>query len=259
MAACFLSGLWQPENTHATSTINQPTYGDTSNPFLPLTWWGEDVRISYFNQPNSQWPEIAAIGNYLYIAWWYMTGDTIYFARSVDGGYNWINRRLSDDSTRYAVVPIIAASDSHVYVAYKAARPWYGLYFQTSSDFGESWHSTQTLYYTVGENYAENASIASKDSFVYVSANIQVIYPPNQDWDMWLFRSRNFGQTFPDTFYVSDSTCSGLAPDMAVNNLGLHIIRGLNLRYVPGKPGWTREPKTSDTLNSGMAITALNH
>jgi hypothetical protein len=221
-------GIWQPENTKATLHYQEPVNGDTSNPFLPLTYWGEDIRLTNFDPPDAHWSEIAASGNYINVAWWYLM-ETLYIVTSTDGGYTWINRQLTDDSTTNAVIPQIAASGSNVYVVYPAARPNQGVYLNRSSDYGVTWLPTQRIYYTA-RNYGESPVITSKDSMVYISADIEVNYvPPNQNWVTWLFRSRDFGQTWPDTFFVSDTTSSGLGPDLAVNNIGLHLIRGYGL------------------------------
>jgi hypothetical protein len=76
-------GRWQARNAHATQS-SLP--GNNQDPFNILTDWGEDIRISNFDLPNSQWPKIAASGNFINIVWWYLSGDSIFLARSTDGG-----------------------------------------------------------------------------------------------------------------------------------------------------------------------------
>ncbi len=207
-------GTYQPRNQKATS-YGRASRGEPANPFLPLTSWGEDIRVTNFPYPHAHNSVIAASENHVYIAWWYLTGDTIFLAQSHDGGSTWVDRKLSDDSTTRAVVPTYSASDSNIYVTYRAARPWYGCYLQRSTDFGASWLPTRRLYYTLGENFAESPVVASWDSMVYVAADIKVNYvPPNQDWDIWLFRSPDFGESWPDTFFISDSTTAECGADL---------------------------------------------
>ena len=219
-------GSWQPRNNHA--TINSPI--DNQDPFNILADWGEDVRLSYFSQPNSHDPEIAAVGDHIYVVWWFVLGDTIFMAQSSDGGNTWTSQRLSDENANQAVVPQISASGSNVYVVYRAFTNWNGVYLQRSNNYGIDWHPTQRLYYAREEHYAEDPVGASKDSMVYVVSAIDVNYiPPNQDWDLWLFRSTNCGQSWPETTVVSDTDCVGKGPDLAANNYGLHLVRGYGL------------------------------
>jgi hypothetical protein len=220
--------IWQPENTKATFQSQQPVYGDSPTPFLPLTWWGEDIRLTYFAQPNAHNSVIAASEEHIYVAWWYLTGDTVFFVRSSDEGSTWTDQKLSDDSTTYAYIPEISASEGNVYVVYRGTRPYEGIYLQRSTDFGETWQSTQRLYYSA-RNLAEKPVVISKDNLACVVAAIEVDYVPPQDWDLWLFRSQNFGISWPDTFFVSDSIYSGIGPDVTINNGGLHLVREMTI------------------------------
>ncbi len=226
MPGRYLPGdIWQPQNLNST---NAALISNSENPFDIFTDWGTDIRLTHFDLPHAHWPEIAASGNYLNVAWWYLTGDSVYLARSSDGGLTWTDRKLSDDSTMFSYVPQISASDSNVYVVYRGARPWEGIYMRRSTDYGATWYNTQRLYYTA-RNYAVSPTVASFGNRVYVTADIEVDYVPPQDWDIWLFRSNDCGRSWPDTFFVSDSTSSSLGPDLAINNSGLHLIRGFDL------------------------------
>ena len=217
-------GIWQPRNTH--SVINTPI--DNQGPFDILTDWGNDVRLSYFSYPRSHNSEIAVSGSHIYVIWEYLLGDSIFFAQSDDGGISWRSFRFSDDSTSDAIMPQLSASDSNVYVVYRAARIYWGLYMRRSSDYGQAWHN-ERLYYTA-RNFCEGPIVANCDSSVYVVSAIEVNYvPPDQDWDLWLFRSNDWGDSWLDTFFVSDSIYSGRGPDLVANGSHLHLIRGYGL------------------------------
>ncbi len=218
-------GTWQARNTQAT---NQESIDNDHNPFDIFTEWGTDVRLTYFEQPHAHWPEIAASGPFVYVAWWYLD-DSIFMARSTDWGQSWENFKLFDDSTTNEVVPQISASDSNVYVVCRGARPWWGIYLRRSHDWGENWNNSR-IYYT-GRNYSENPVVANSDSSVWVIFSIEVNYVPPTDWDLFCYRSRDYGVTFADTFFLSDTTSSGLGPDLAINCLScqtdpvLHLVR----------------------------------
>ncbi|UCE65872.1 MAG: exo-alpha-sialidase [Candidatus Zixiibacteriota bacterium] len=217
--------IWQPRNQHATID-NSPGH---SGGWPVTTEWGEDIRLTYFDDPNAHNPEITVSGDNVYVVWWYLYGDTINFVRSTDGGLNWEdNRRISELEMHHPVVPKIGASGSNVYVVYKGGMTYQGIYLQRSTDYGVSWLPTQALYITA-RNYGARPTIISKQNNVYIVFRIHIDLTPPGDWDYYFIKSSDYGETWCDTMYVSDTTASGLGPDLAMNNNGFHLIRGKNL------------------------------
>jgi hypothetical protein len=220
-----LNDAWQPRNQHATID-NAPGF---SGDWSVITEWGEDIRLTYFDDPDAHWPKVALSGNYVYVTWWYLYGDTIFFVRSTDGGLNWEdNRRISELGMYNAVIPNISASGSHVYVVYKGGMTYQGIYLQRSTNHGVSWLPTQALYITA-RNYGARPTIVSRQNNVYVVFRIHIDLTPPGDWDYYFVKSTDHGETWSDTMYVSDTTASGLGPDLILNDNGLHLIRGKNL------------------------------
>jgi len=218
-------GTWQPRNQNVTTDV-MPSYGGD---WPTITDWGDDVRLTYFESPNAHNPEIAVVGDYVYVVWWYLYGDTINFVRSTDGGMSWEdNRRISELEMHNAVIPNISASGSHVYVVYKGGMTYQGVYLQRSTNYGATWLPTQALYITA-RNYGARPTIVSSQSNVYIVFRINIDITPPGDWDYYFVRSTDYGETWSDTMYVSDTTATGLGPDIALNNNGLHLIRGKNL------------------------------
>ncbi|UCC80625.1 MAG: exo-alpha-sialidase [Candidatus Zixiibacteriota bacterium] len=217
--------IWQPRNQNATIDNSSGHNGG----WPVTTEWGEDIRLTYFDDPNAHNPEIAVSGDNVYVVWWYLYGDTIYFVRSTDGGLNWEeNRRISVLNMWNAAMPKISASGSNVYVVYKGWITYQGVYLQRSTDYGVSWLPTQALYITA-RNFGARPTIISKQNNVYIVFRIHIDLTPPGDWDYYFIKSSDYGETWCDTMYVSDTTASGLGPDLAMNNNGFHLIRGKNL------------------------------
>jgi hypothetical protein len=221
-------GCWQARNTKATQS--EPIT-PAVNPFDIYTEWGTDVRLSDFGDSASSVNcEIAAQRGNVYVSWQYFRHNDIYYAQSNDDGESWFPAFiLSDDSTSSITPPEISASDSNIYVVFRGGRIYWGIYMRLSHDYGATWQNS-TVYYTA-RNWSYSPIIASRDSSVWVIFSIMVDYIPPEDLDMFLYRSRDNGTTFSDTFYVSDTTYAGIGPDLAINCLSrqpdpiLHLIR----------------------------------
>ena len=218
-------GLWQARNTRATQP--EPIDND-DNPFDIFTEWGTDIRLSYTEGPRIHDPEIAAWGNYVYVTWWNVEDDQVDLARSIDLGATWQPQvRISDPDSSYTGIPQIAVEDSCVYVVYTTGASW--IWMAKSSDCGQSW-SRRNIYRT-GRNWGGGPTIAVRDSQLYCVFGIQVDYVPPTDEDMFIYGSNDYGETWPDTFFVSDTTFAGIGPELVVNCLSrqpdpvLHLIR----------------------------------
>jgi hypothetical protein len=127
-----------------------------------------------------------------------------------------------------AVIPNISSSGSNVYVAYKGWITYQGVYLQRSTDYGVNWLPTQALYITA-RNDGARPTIVSKQNNVYIVFRIHVDLTPPGDWDYYFIKSSDYGETWSDTMFVTDTTASGLGPDLAMNNNGFHLIRGKGL------------------------------
>ncbi len=216
---------WQPRNQHATIDNSPGSGGD----WPVIAEWGPDIRLTYFDDRWAHNPEIAISSDYIYVVWWYLYGDTIYFVRSTDGGLNWgDNRRISELNMWNAAIPKISASGSNVYVVYRGWLTYQGIYLQRSTDYGVSWLPTQALYITA-RNYGGVPTIVAKQNNVYIVFRIHIDLTPPGDWDYYFIKSPDYGETWSDTMFVSDTIASGLGPDLAINNNGFHLIRGKGL------------------------------
>jgi hypothetical protein len=217
---------WQPRNQHATIDNSPGNWGD----WPIVTGWGDDIRLTYFDDPRAHNPEIAVSDDYVYVAWWYLYGDTIFFVRSTDSGLTWEeNRRISELEMHLAVIPNISASENHVYVVYKGGMTYQGVYLQRSTNYGITWLPTQALYITA-RHLGSKPTIVSNGNNVYVVFRIHIDLTPPGDWDFYFVKSTDYGETWSDTAFVSDTVDVGLGPDLAINSSGLHLIRGDNLQ-----------------------------
>jgi hypothetical protein len=218
-------GTWQARNTRATQ--HEPQEAD-ENPFDVLTEWGTDIRLSYTEWPKIHDPETAASGNYVYVTWWNVDDYQVDLARSTDLGVTWQPQiRISDPDSNYTGIPQITAEDSCAYVVYTTGASW--IWMARSTDYGQSW-SRRNIYRT-GRYEGGGATIAVRDSQLYCVFYIQVDYVPPTDEDLFLYGSNDYGETWPDTFYVSDTTFAGIKPELVDNYLSqqpdpvLHLIR----------------------------------
>ena len=218
-------GNWQARNTRATQ---QEPRAPEENPFDIFTEWGTDIRLSYTEGLRIHDPEIAAYGNYVYVTWWNVEDHQVDLARSTDLGATWQPQvRISDTLDNYTSIPQITAEDSCAYVVYTvgASRVW----LAKSTDHGQIWSRGQI--YGAGRNTGGGATIAARDSQLYCVFAILVDYVPPTNSDLFMYGSNDYGETWPDTFFVSDTTFSGIGPELAINRLErqpdpvLHLIR----------------------------------
>jgi hypothetical protein len=72
-------------------------------------------------------------------------------------------------------------------------------------------------------------TIVAKQNNVYIVFRIHIDLTPPGDWDYYFIKSSDYGETWSDTMFVSDTVASGLGPDLAMNNNGFHLIRGKGL------------------------------
>ena len=73
---------WQPRNQHATID-NSPGNGGN---WPVIASWGPDIRLTYFDDPRAHNPEIAVYGDNVYVTWFKLYENKIYFLRSTNGG-----------------------------------------------------------------------------------------------------------------------------------------------------------------------------
>jgi hypothetical protein len=226
----FPGSIWQARNN--CSSISETPQEATNNPFNISTIWGTDQRLSYTEVERIHNPEIAARGNYVYVAWWNVHDNQLDLARSTNLGQTWEpQQRISDNSGGYVGLPQIAVWDSCVYVIYTTGASW--VWITKSTDYGQTWQRVNI--YETARNWGGGPTIVTRANRLYSIFSILVDYVPPQDQDLYLYRSNDFGESWSDTFYVSDSTYSGIGPDMAINCLArqpdpyLHIIREIGI------------------------------
>jgi hypothetical protein len=221
-------GVWQARNTKAVLPESEEP---PSNPFDISTVWGTDIRLSYTSVERIHDPEIAAWGSYVYVAWWNVHDNLVDLCRSTDLGQTWEPQiRITGDTVTMAGIPQLATWDSYVYVVYAGGGWGQGAYCSRTTDYGITWYS-RPLFYSA-RNTAGNPTVVTRGNNVYCLFNIEVNYvPPNQDFNEYIMKSTDYGRTWSDTLFVSDSIYSGIPPDMVLTCLErepdpyLHLIR----------------------------------
>jgi len=123
--------------------------------------FGPEVRVSSIAGPSLT-PMLAASNapdNLLHAAWieYVNSGPpSVFYARSVNNGATW-SSAVQVSQTATAIVPVIAADASHVYVIWTDTVSSGSLFFRRSGDGGVTWSPQQQL--TAGAGYARPSGL----------------------------------------------------------------------------------------------------
>jgi hypothetical protein len=141
--------------------------------------FGSPIRLST-NTGTSQFPSVAASGNYVYVAWqddtWVPdsgTYDEIWMRVSGNNGVSFGSAIRISTNTYDSEYPSVAASGSYVYVAWDDWTRVSGsgtqpeIWMRASSNYGASFGSAIRISTNTGYSYYP--SVAASGSYVYVA------------------------------------------------------------------------------------------
>lgn len=132
----------------------------------------QDVAGNWQGYPSIAWNPS---NGFIYVVWADPRfGSDIYFARSEDGGDNWIepiNNPINDVTAEFRYGPDVATDGINVYVAWVDYRrnPFSDIYFSKSTDDGDNWLSNLRLTDVDLMGNISTPSITSAQENVYVS------------------------------------------------------------------------------------------
>lgn len=147
--------------------------------------WQDNVRLTD-DPADSEHPALAVDGSRLHVAWtddrnaqW--TNHEIYYKNSTDGGLTWSEDRRLTDAPEHSRTPVMAASDSAVYLSWYDFRDGnFEVYFKYSSDLGQTWSADTNLSANASTSYSP--FLALSDSILHLvmqdnqSGNHEIYY-----------------------------------------------------------------------------------
>jgi subtilisin family serine protease len=190
--------------------------------------FGSPIRLT-MNTGASEFPSVAAVGSYVYVAWQDDTPVTgsgypapeIWMRVSTNSGASFGPAIRITTNTGYSLHPSVAASGSHVYVAWYDDTPVTGsggspeIWLRASSNngatFGSAIRISANIYVSV------SPSVAASGSFVYVAWED---YTPVSGSggaipEIWMRTSSNNGATFGSAIRITTNTGLSELPSVA--------------------------------------------
>jgi peroxiredoxin len=183
------------------------------------------------NSPGESFnPRIAISGNNVYIVWVdYSLGNStksdIMLIRSTNSGANFASAEKLSDSTGEASDPIIAVSESDVYVVWEESTTETGngeIKFARSSDGGASFTSTSNLSSNNGISFDPRIAVSGNN--VYVVWEDTTTTTAEGSSDIFLARSTNNGATFGKVQNLSNNPVESFNPYIAASGSKLFVV-----------------------------------
>jgi len=198
--------------------------------------FGSPIRIST-NTGDSRYPSVAAVGNYVYVAWQDDTPVTgsgglpfpeIWMRASSNFGGSFGSPIRITTNIGHSESPSIAAYGSYVYVAWQdnTQVPGSGIeaevWLRVSSNYGTSFGPSVRI--STNTTWSWYPSIAAFGSSVYVAwADEAVVSGSGGQPEVWLRVSSNNGATFGSAVRVTTNTGWSVYPSVAVSESRMYV------------------------------------
>jgi hypothetical protein len=196
--------------------------------------FGSAIRITT-NTGNSLYPSVAAVGNYVYVAW---DDDTpvsgsygqaeIWMRVSSNNGASFGSAIRISTNTYASLSPSVAAVGSNVYVAWQDNTPvtgnggTYEIWMRASSDNGGSFGSAIRISRNTGASW--NTSVAAAGKYVYVAwEDNTAVTGSDSAPEIWLRVSSNYGASFGSAIRISTNTGWSTFPSVAANGSYVYV------------------------------------
>jgi len=196
--------------------------------------FGSPIRITT-NTGYSSDPSVAAIGNYVYVAWNDFTPVTgsgsayeVWLRVSSNSGASFGSPVRLTTNTGVSEYPSVAAVGSNVYVAWDDNTPVtgsgasYEIWLRVSSNNGASFGSAIRLTTNTGKSY--NPSVAAVGTYVYVawSDNTPITGSGGVE-EIWLRVSSNTGASFGSAIRITTNMGSSWDPSVAAIGSNVYV------------------------------------
>ena len=187
------------------------------------TSFGTPINLSN-NTGFSVVPQIAAIGNNVYVTW--QDDETpgnadIFFAASNNNGTSFSTPINLSNNTGSSGQPQIAVSDNNVYVTWIDNTPGNAdIFFAASNNNGTSFSTPINLSNNIGTSFSPQ--IATLGNNVYVTWRDNT---PGND-DIFFAASNNNGTSFGTPINLSNNTGSSFSPQIAAIGNNVYVTWG---------------------------------
>ena len=195
-------------------------------PIVHALTFGSPIRITT-NTGTSEFPSVAVVGSYVYIAWMDNTpvigsGGTyeIWTRVSSNYGASFGSPVRITTNTGYSGDPSVAAVGSNVYVAWDDFTPVTGsgisseIWMRVSSNYGASFGSAIRITTNTGNSI--NPSAATVGSNVYIAWQDNTpVTGSGSKYEVWLRASSNSGALFGSAIRITTNTGDSYNPSVA--------------------------------------------
>ena len=220
---------WQPRNQHATIDESPNKSGD----WPIVSGWGPDTRLTFTHEDGCflYHPRITTSDGVLFnnLFWDAACGMKLHMVQSLDSGENWtqIFDFLPPDARNCANISY-SVFENYIYYVFHAGLYGDGIHLRRSTDGGLTWQPVQVIdAYPYGGSWGP--SIAAYDSIAYAVF-------ARGGTGLYGRYSSDYGQTWSDNIFISDSAYVGTHGRMARCGYGsqqfLHLARAYRINYI---------------------------
>ena len=186
--------------------------------------FGTPINLSN-NTGDSAFPQIATIGNNVYVTWFDDTpgNNDIFFAASNNNGTSFRTPINLSNNTGISFLPQIAASGNNVYVTWIDSTPASNsdTFFAVSNNNGVSFGTPINLSNNTG--LSQNPQIATSGNNVYVTWSDNTPAGPAGNYDIFFAASNNSGTSFGIPINLSNNTGDSLVPQLSVSGNNVYV------------------------------------
>jgi hypothetical protein len=181
--------------------------------------WSGAKRLT-FTDGYSWIPSIVSYApSSLFIVWYDATpgNDEVYFLKSTDAGATWSTSQRLTTTANPSIYPAIAVdSVGGLHVVWSEGE--YGaqeIYYQKSTDSGETWSTIQRLTWTAGDSIVPEMAVGPSDKLHLVWCD-----NTSENSELYYKSSTDFGSTWTSSKRLTWTTNDANDPSLSIDALG---------------------------------------
>lgn len=209
--------------------------------------WGVEQPLTS-ESVSSRYPAVAVSGRHVYAAWAEVnvSGESIYFRFSSDGGATWQGETAIAERNN-SVSSAIAVSGSTVHIVwYDQRNTYYDVYYRRSTDDGSTWEEERRM--------TESPANSNGISIDTDGEDVHLVWHDMEggSWNVHYMNSRNGGVTWGTNQWITNTSAMSYNPNVAVSGQRVHIAwvdlgKGRDILYT----------SSSDAGDSWRTVDAL--
>ena len=233
--------VWQ-DNSSGTNEIFFKGSNNNGNSF-------RGMRNLSNNTGNSEFPQIAAAGNNVYVVWQDNSSGTneIFFKGSKNNGNGFRGMRNLSNNTGNSEFPQIAAAGNNVYVVWQDNSSGTNeIFFKGSNNNGNNFKGIKNLSNNTGNS--EFPQIAAAGNNVYV------VWQDNSsgNYEVLLKVSNDGGKKFSGIKNLSNNTGNSEFPQIAAAGNNVYVVWQDDTNSTPEIPIYSLRQASQMDLNFGL-------